>query len=175
MRLGLAIRAFFKVCCNRDIAAGFEELVAGTSQHLVSVETPTEPKPVEATRNDAITLLATLQREARFVDIVNEPLDSFSDAQIGAAARDVLTDCGKVLERLFDLQSISPQSEGETCSVPAGFDLGSYRVTGNVSGEPPYTGALIHHGWIAKKCELPQWTGAKESALVVAPAEVEIS
>ena len=40
-------------------------------------------------------------REARFVDLVNESLDGYSDAQIGAAARDVLRDSKKVLDRLF--------------------------------------------------------------------------
>ena len=53
-----------------------------------------EPAP---RRSDAITLLAALQREARFVDLVQEPLGEYSDDQIGAAARDVLRDCREVL------------------------------------------------------------------------------
>ena len=31
-----------------------------------------------------------------------------------------------------------------------------------------------HHGWEAAKCEVPTWSGGKEAALVVAPAEVEV-
>ena len=76
-----------------------------------------EPKPVtkqppKAARSEAITLLATLQREARFVDFIKEPLDGYSDAQIGAAVRDVHRDCGKVLDRLFAIRSLVDQEEG---------------------------------------------------------------
>ncbi len=132
---------------------------------------PTPPPPA---RNDALTLLATLQREARFVDIVKEPLADYSDAQVGAAARDVLRDCGTVLDRLFDVQPIIDKEEGDDVDLAAGFDAGRYRVTGNVTGEAPYSGPLVHHGWEAKRCALPQWSGSKDAALVVAPVELEI-
>ena len=33
---------------------------------------------------------------------------------------------------------------------------------------------LVHHGWRATAVKLPTWTGSKSSALVIAPAEVEI-
>ena len=64
--------------------------------------TPPAPKPPE--RSEAITLLATLQREARFVDFIQESLAAYSDAQIGAAVRDVHRDCAAVLKRLFELR-----------------------------------------------------------------------
>ena len=132
------------------------------------------PVAVAATRHDAITLLAALQREARFVDLVNESLDGYSDAQIGAAARDVLRDCGKVLARVFSLRSVLDGEEGTTVHVPAGYETESYRLTGNVSREPPFAGTLMHPGWQATKCELPTWTGSPKAALVVAPAEVQL-
>ena len=137
---------------------------------------PKKSKPAAAPpgRNDAITLLATLQREARFVDIVKEPLADYSDAQVGAAARDVLRDCGAVLDRLFNVQPIVDKEEGSEVDLPAGFDTGRYRVTGNVTGEAPYSGPLVHHGWEAKRCALPQWSGSKDAALVVTPAELEV-
>ena len=58
-------------------------------------------------------MLATLQREARFVDFVKESLEGYADAQIGAVARDVHRDCGAVLERLFALRPVlADQEEG---------------------------------------------------------------
>ena len=60
---------------------------------------PLVPKP--PARSEAITLLAALQREARFVDFIQESLAGYTDAQIGAAARDVHRDCGTVLKRMF--------------------------------------------------------------------------
>jgi hypothetical protein len=58
--------------------------------------------------------------------------------------------------------------------VPAGFDQGRFRMTGNVAGEPPFRGRLVHHGWEATKCELPVWSGTSQAAFVVAPVEVEL-
>ena len=126
-------------------------------------------------RSEAITLLATLQREARFVDFIKEPLDSYSDAQIGAAVRDVHRDCGKVLDRLFAIQSMVNQEEGSPIEVPPGFDAGRYRLTGNVVGDPPFRGSLVHHGWEAAEVQLPAWSGTQLSARVVAPVEVELA
>ncbi len=160
-----------------------EEAASGTAAATVPKSQPQTkpipkikpaPAPPAPTRNDAITLLATLQREARFVDIVKEPLADYSDVQVGAAARDVLRDCGAVLDRLFGVQAIVAKEEGTEIDVPAGFDAGRYRVTGNVSGEAPYSGPLVHHGWEAKRCELPKWSGSKDAAMVIAPAELEV-
>ena len=108
------------------------------------------------------------------VDIVKEPLASFSDEQVGAAARDVLSNTAKVLDRIFDLQPLTDQEDGSDIETPADFDASRYSLTGNVSGEAPYQGKLAHHGWEAKKCQLPDWTGSKSSAKVVAPIEIEL-
>ena len=139
---------------------------------------PAAPPPTatakQPARSDAVTLLATLQREARLVDFVQEPLDAYSDAQIGAAARDVHRECGKVLARLFALRPILAAAEDAAVEVPAGFDGGRYRLTGNVTGQPPFHGRLVHHGWEAEKCQLPAWSGTAAAARVVAPVEVEL-
>jgi hypothetical protein len=58
--------------------------------------------------------------------------------------------------------------------VPAGYDAGRYRLTGNVSGEPPFRGQLVHHGWLASRCEIPTWSGSEQAAMIVAPEEVEV-
>src|SRR5690606_12963637 len=119
-------------------------------------------------------LLAALQREARFVDLVSESLDGYSDAQIGAAARGALTDCGKVLKRVFALEPVAKEAEGETVEVPASYDTGRLRLSGNLSRQPPLEGTLVHAGWVATKCEVASWTGSPVAALVVAPAEIEV-
>lgn len=173
---GLAIAAIVKPseaesASATTLAASAPAIAAPEKPKARKVERKSPPKP---TRNDAITLLATLQREARFLDIVKEPLGDYSDAQVGAAARDVLRDCGAVLDRLFDLQPVVDQTEGDNLDLPKDYDAGRYRITGNVSGEPPYSGPLVHHGWEAKKCSLPQWTGSSDATRIVAPAELEV-
>jgi hypothetical protein len=138
---------------------------------------PTTPSAQAAkpTRSEAITLLATLQREARFVDLVQESLTDYSDAQVGAAARDVLRDCQAVLDRFFDLQPVVDQPEGTSVEIPAGQAAGRYRMTGTDQAGSLGQTSVVHHGWEAQKCELPQWSGSKELALVIAPAELEKS
>lgn len=186
MRIWLAIRVFFKTLFQAPFADAVRRVLAGeiaeqpkpgqpgTSQPAEPARATKETRPARPVRNDAITLLATLQREARFVDIVKEPLADYSDAQIGAAARDVLRDCGLVLDRLFALKAIVEQPEGTPIDAPAGFDPVRYRVTGNVSGSPPFRGRLVHHGWEATRCDLPQWSGDGQAAMVLAPIELEV-
>ena len=135
---------------------------------------PKRPAAAPRPRSEALTLLATLQREARFVDFIKEPLEGYSDAQIGAVARDVHRDCGKVLERLFALLPVASQQEGEEIEVTAGFDPARDRLTGSVEGEPPFRGRLAHHGWEATRCDLPVWSGKEAAARIIAPVEVEL-
>ncbi len=192
-RIWTAIKAFFATLFSRDVAAGVEQLLLTRTEpkHLPLAEKPrgeaapgeTKPKPPaaapkpappKAARSEAVTLLAALQREARFVDFIQEPLDDYSDEQVGAAARDVHRQCRAVLERMFGLRPIVGDAEGAAIDVPAGFDAGKYRLTGKVAGQAPFRGQLAHHGWEAAKCDLPSWSGGKDSAMVVAPAEVEV-
>jgi hypothetical protein len=189
-RIWLALRIFFLVLFQRPVAKQVAEVlekrkiekIAGTeAKPLAPVPTKTDSRPAVAkqsakvVRSEAITLLATLQREARFVDFIKESLDGYNDAQIGAAVRDVHRDCAKVLDRLFSIQSMVQQEEGGPVEVPPGFDAGRYRLTGNVAGDPPFHGRLAHHGWEAADVQLPAWSGTQLSARVVAPVEVELA
>ena len=123
MRIWLAIVSFFKVLFDAEFARGVRKLLEGVPTETPAAK-PVTTAPVAATpqRSDAIALLATLQREARFVDLVNESLDGYSDAQIGAAARDVLRDSKKVLDRLFALEPVAKTEEGKSIEVPAGYE-----------------------------------------------------
>lgn len=135
---------------------------------------PAKPATKPPERSDAVNLLAALQREARFVDFLKEELTGYSDEQVGAASRDVHRGCVKVFERFFAISPLLDQEENSAVDVPADFDPGLFHLTGNVAGEGPFRGALVHHGWKATKCEIPKWSGSKQAAAVVAPAEVEL-
>lgn len=188
MRIGLAIRLGWKVLFDRDFAQRVRDHLALPRAEAAASASGAVARAAEATardrqaaaaqgaaRSEAISLLAALQREARFVDLVKEPLAQFSDAQVGAAARDVLRDCGRVLDRFFDLQPLVAQAEGSVVEVPADYDTGRYRLTGQVGAEPPLRGRLTHHGWLAKRCDVPTWSGTAAARWVVAPKEVELS
>jgi hypothetical protein len=88
--------------------------------------------------------------------------------------RDVHRDAAKTLERLFALKPLISESEGATVEVPAGFDPARFQLLGNVTGQPPFRGQLVHHGWEAARCDLPVWSGSEAAAKIIAPTEVEL-
>lgn len=121
----------------------------------------------------ALQLLALLQREGRFVDFLEEDVASFPDAQIGAAARVVHEKCRAALREHFPLEPVRTEAEGATIKLDKGFDAARVRVVGNVVGEPPFSGTLVHRGWRVREVRLPKMTEGHDPA-IVAPAEVEL-
>ena len=156
--------------------AGTGESKPGDAKAGGKVEPRDERPRVSAAqqhRDGALALLALLQREGRLVDFLREPLDGFSDADIGAAARDVHRGCRKVLDQHLSLEPVMPGSEEAQVAVPKGFDPAEIRLIGEAHGEPPYRGTLRHHGWRVVDARLPALADGVDRA-VIAPAEVEL-
>jgi hypothetical protein len=170
-RIGLAFRLLFKTLFDGEFARRVGEFVSGKAE-------PAPPRVVEkptaaAVRSEAITLLSVLQREARLVDFLMEPIEGYGDAQIGAAVRDVHRDAAATLRRCFALGAVMEQEEGSEVQLSTPVDANRVRLVGNVSGAAT-RGRLVHRGWQAAKVELPQYSGGVETARVIAPAEVEV-
>ncbi len=175
-RIGVAFSAFFKSLFDGEAAKRIESALVAAAPRQESLSAPKPAPSVKSApaRSEAISLLALLQREARLVDLVQQPLGEFTDAQIGAAARDVITNTASVLKRVMEIAPASASEEGALISVPADYDAGSITLSGNIPSSGPYSGKVVHSGWKARKCELPAWTGGKAAALVIAPTEVEV-
>ena len=122
----------------------------------------------------AIQLLGLLQREGRLVDFLHEDISGYTDQQIGAAARDIHRGCKKVLDERMAITPILDEKEDASVRLDAGFDPTRIRITGNVLGEPPFTGTLKHPGWRTTKAILPE-LGRSIDSSVIATAEVEIA
>ncbi|PPD35709.1 MAG: hypothetical protein CTY19_01285 [Methylomonas sp.] len=134
------------------------------------------PEPVilkEATPDAALQLLSLLQKEARFIDFIKEDVSVYSDADIGAAARVVHQGCSKAVHEHFTLSPVSQDQEGSRVTLNKGFDAASFRLTGNIVGEAPFTGTLVHKGWQVTDLRLPKLTEG-HNAKIVAAAEVEL-
>ena len=163
-RLGLAVRAYFKVLGSAEVAKKVEPLIA-----------PVAPEPAKAPKlsGEPLRLLALLQREGRLLDFLLEDISAAADEQVGAGVRDIHKKSQAVLKEHLTLEPVLAGQEEATVEVAAGFDPSAVRLTGNVTGQPPFKGVLKHHGWRAKAYKLPAPpTGVDE--LVVAPAEVEL-
>jgi hypothetical protein len=134
------------------------------------------PEPVvlkQATPDAALQVLNLLQKEARFIDFIKEDVSAFSDAEIGAAARVVHQGCSKAVNEHFTLAPVSQDQEGSRVTLNKGFDAALFRLTGNIVGEAPFTGTLIHKGWQVTDLRLPKLTEG-HNPNIIAAAEVEL-
>ena len=183
-RLSLAVGTFFSVLGDREFAAGVLRLRDGAPV-AAPVATPqpapaAAPAPVaapvvirEAGPDAALQLLGLLQRDARFIDFVEEDIAGYSDADIGAAARLVHDGCRATLREHFTIRPVRVEAEGSRVTLAEGFDATAIRLTGNVVGKPPFSGNISHRGWRVEDVRLPMLTKAHD-ATVLAPAEVEL-
>lgn len=168
-RLWLAIVCWFRIVFDARFAAKVAALRAPAA--LPDGAHPALRAPPGAAAGPALHLLALLQREGRLIDFCEEELAGFPDAQVGAAARTVHAGCRKALRDAFSFAPVRAEAEGSPVTLPAGFDPRSVRLTGNVSGQPPFSGVLRHHGWQVTEARMP---AAPADSTVVAPAEVEL-
>ena len=200
MRLWLALKCFFLILFTRRLPAEAAMLLPaeamkgralppqeaelvepppsiGGVPELESTQPMTAPVLKAATADGngaAVQLLAILQREGRLLDFLQEDVDAYSDAQIGAAVRDIHRGCKKALAEHMPVEPVLRDAENAQVRVDPGFDPSRIRLTGNVVGEPPFTGALRHHGWRIAKVSLPSPPRGTDPT-VVAPAEVELA
>lgn len=178
-RIGLAFRVFFRILLDAAFYGRIADVISApmpgeaAPPPAATTAPPAGPKP--PARNEALSLLAMLQREARLVDFLQESISAYSDEQIGAAVRDVHRESAAVLERAFGLKPVLSAEEGAQVDVPDQFDAARFRLTGKVADQPPFRGVLMHHGWEATRTALPSWTGSADAAQVIAPAVVELS
>ena len=145
-----------------------------TPQAPIQEKEPTKPAQLkEASPDAALQLLTLLQQDARFIDFIKEDLSSYSDADIGAAARVVHEGSKKTLDTYFSLESVRSEDEETRVTLVEGFNAAEVRLTGNVVGEAPFNGTLIHKGWKVSDIRLPKIAAGHNTA-IVAPAEVEL-
>ena len=165
----------------RGVGARAIERAAQTSALAPASEPETPPetsapprleKPAQPPEASAIQMLAILQRKGRLLDFLQEDVQPFNDAQIGAAVRGVHEGCRQALREHVTLEPIMEEPEGSTVTLEPGFDAHAIRLTGHVAGDPPFTGELRHRGWRVARIELPELMQTQDR--VAAAAEVEV-
>jgi hypothetical protein len=190
-RVGIAFGAFFGILGNAAFAGRVQRLREAPHAPEAAPRTeaapvaPQAPKPAaapvqpapsalkEASPTAALQLLGLLQRDARFVDFVEEDIGNYSDADIGAAARLVHDGCRAVLREHFTIKPVRSEAEGTRVTLQEGFDAAAVRLTGNVVGRAPFSGSISHRGWKVEDTRLPKLAPSHEAS-ILAPAEVEL-
>lgn len=180
-RFSYAFKSFFAILSSgeipRDVAQELiqpaAEAAAPVKANLEPVALEPAPPPPEST-DRAVQMLAILQRDGRLIDFLTEDIAPYSDAQVGAAVRDLHQSCRQSLLRYVQLEPVIASEEGEPVTVQEAIDPAAIKLIGNVTGKPPLRGMLRHRGWRASKVNLPPLADGAGRA-IVAPAEVEIT
>ncbi|MEA3386431.1 MAG: DUF2760 domain-containing protein [Thermodesulfobacteriota bacterium] len=155
-----------------DKSDAFNHQITKSPNHQI-LKSPNHQIP-HASEIAIVQTLGLLQREGRLIDFLQEDIEPYDDAQIGAAVREVHRGCRAALKEVFGLSPVLKAAEGSQVEIEEDFDPTRIKLIGNIQGNPPFKGTLRHCGWKFTEVHLPEWT-AKEKTDVLAPAEVEIS
>jgi hypothetical protein len=176
-RVAYAFRCFFSLLIKGVIAPDILQAVTPAARPApaatvgpTAAAAPVQPREDHGDR--AVQLLAILQRDGRLVDFLREDLSGYTDAQVGAAVRDVHANCRQALDRYVPVEPILADEEGNQTTIGATADPATVRLVGNV-GKGAGRGTVRHRGWRAGRLELPPLPD-ESARLVVAPAEVEV-
>jgi hypothetical protein len=172
-RFVIAITAFWRTLVDPAFAGQIARLRAGQTIGLPRPATLETGLLKEAEPNAALQLLGLLQQEGRLIDFLEEDVTAYSDAEVGSAARVVHEGCKKTLRQHFSIETVRTEPEGTRITLEEGFDSSATRITGQVVGQPPFTGNLTHRGWRVTEVKLPRVAGGHDLS-VLAPAEVEL-
>ncbi len=114
-----------------------------------------------------------MQRDGRLVDFLLEDVAAATDADLGAGVREIHRQCRKTLKEHLVLEPVLTQDENTTVEIPPKFDPSAIRLVGNVTGQPPFRGTLVHKGWRVKEIKLGPLPEGPDH-FVLQPAEVEL-
>ena len=92
-RFVLSLKTFWRILTDPEFAARVEPLFS---------RAPTGPD---------LRVLAVLQRDGRLIDFLEEDIDAYTDAQIGAAVRDIHRGCRKSLHDYLTIEPIIDAAE----------------------------------------------------------------
>ncbi|QNT71268.1 DUF2760 domain-containing protein [Defluviicoccus vanus] len=168
--LAAAVVAFLSALLQRPGSASPAPVVAEAAR-------PVAPPPPAAKQAEAevVSFLAVLQDKGRLVDFLMDDISAYNNEQVGAAARVVHSGCKAALQDHIRIRPVRDEKEGARITVAPGYAADEYRLIGKISGEPPFSGTLIHRGWKPESVKLPRVLHSGGDRLpTIAPAEVEL-
>ncbi|MCK6544692.1 DUF2760 domain-containing protein [Myxococcota bacterium] len=160
---------------KRREAEAKAEATRAKAEKPVEVKAPQADASAQAKLAEAaaVRAIAVFQSEGRLFDFLSEEIDGYSDADVGAAVREIHRGCKRALADHFEVSPVRSEAEDSMITVPEGYDPAEVRLVGNVVGKPPFSGTLKHRGWKVVAVRLPNIPEGK-GAKVIVPAEVEV-
>ena len=202
-RFFLAIRFFFSIVfhpetARRCLSLNTEVSASKATAELMSLGSPSLELPLEESQekqqpheaaaapkeDPAITreswrqdgayyLLEKLQEEGRLLDFCRQPIDEFTDEQVGMASRVVHAGIARAIKKLGTLEPLSSEAEGSRIQINE-FPNEQIEIDG-VTSTPPQHATLIHPGWRMTALQLPYHANAKPHSGIIARIKVEVS
>ncbi len=172
-RIALAFRAFFDLLFSGGLPESLAaELGLVPKPAVAPKPAPKAPATTANAGDGALQLLGILQRDGRLLDFLLEDISSYTDEQVGSAARGVHTAAREALDRYFQFAPVIDGVEGSFAQAPT-KDPARVKFIGNVPASPPAGGVLRHRGWQATDVRFPALPGGG-NLKVLAPAELEV-
>ncbi len=109
---------------------------------------------------------------SRFLDLVGESLEQFTDAQVGSASRQVIADVRKTLQRMFNIQPLDAREEGSSVEISRPVSPARVHIIGR--GSEQATQGTGTSRLESRTLPDATWNGSKEDALVLSPVEIEV-
>ncbi|MCU4677182.1 DUF2760 domain-containing protein [Catenovulum sp. 2E275] len=177
MRLTSAFSYFFKILFQGE-AKALAGVAKTQAEPSANNEQAAQNRPkFQHSQLPAVQVLNLFQANGRLIDFLKEDITPYSDADIGAAVRDIHAGCRKVLDKHFDVQPIIAKNEGDSVAVEAHFDPSKIELVGNLTSqnasETGAQGLLVHKGWYAANTHLPTIADGQDQT-VIAAAQVEV-
>jgi hypothetical protein len=172
-RIVLAFRSFFAILFSGQLPADIAQSLGLSQKKASPAAKPAPALRIASPSDGALQMLGILQRDARLIDFLMEDISAYSDDQVGAAVRNLHEQCRDSLNHYLRLAPVIDGVEGSFTKLDSN-DPAAVKLLGNVpaNGKAP-GGVLRHKGWKAEKIDLPP-IAAGASAVVIAPAEIEI-
>lgn len=171
-RISSAFRSFFAILFGGALP---EDIAQEFGYTKVRPVPPAPPVELPKATDGALQILGILQRDARLIDFLMEDIDGYSDDQVGAAVRNLHSDCRASLTRHFKLLPVIDSVEGTFQKLDSNKapDPNKIKLLGNVPASGKTSGGMLRHkGWVAESVILPSI--GKQDVKVVAPAEIEV-
>lgn len=123
-----------------------------------------------------INFLSRLQEKGRLLDFISTDISTRSDEEVGRVGRIVYQGAKEVINGCFAVTALTEAEEKSEITLDGNYDKTAYTLSGNTEGSAPFSGRLLHRGWIARKVNLPKVLKAVKigNDFVITPAEVRI-
>lgn len=170
---GLGLLAALATAWLLAIARRFAAAPEAKPTPAIQAAAPPKPKEEAEPGAEALMLLALLQEKGRLVDFVMEDIASYTNDQVGAAARVVHQGCRSVVTEAFAPLPVAPM-ENARITLEPGYDAEEFRLVGRAEGSPPFSVKVTHKGWRAQHVKLPRRLKAEKilEKPIIVPAEV---